>query len=397
MYPQIRNGAYCFRPAMEKLAAVGRRLRRLFQQKPIPSSAAASTTEGNSQNLAEAFEKKALISEEKEKPPVARLGLHRLFLREAAAGAAASDTLGRNGDRIRKFKRLSIELRWQLPEHRESIRRLIRAGKFSRIDEIVQLQKQYPEIKDERFAARLITIYGKAKMLDHALKLFNEMPELDCPRTAVSFNALLAACFPSQNFDKLIELFRELPAKISVEPDVISYTSAMEALCKKESFDEAVSLVEEMAARGINPDATAFDVLLYHLYHNGRFVEGEKVWNMMKEKKVDPDPRCYNSRLSGMIGQNRLSQGVELVQEMVRKGLSPKSCTFRFLIEGFIDEGNVESEVAGVNMAFMLCKKAIDMDIKLSHKIVRRVSNELVNNSRVEDAKELLHLFNSPS
>jgi pentatricopeptide repeat protein len=61
------------------------------------------------------------------------------------------------------------------------------------IKEILEAQKKYPDIPTERLEIRLISFYRKTRMLDHAHRMFEEMPELNYERTTRSFNALLTA------------------------------------------------------------------------------------------------------------------------------------------------------------------------------------------------------------
>ncbi|KAH6797183.1 hypothetical protein C2S52_021737 [Perilla frutescens var. hirtella] len=368
-------------PAMDKASAACRRLRHIILNKPTPIATVAvatSNTQGKFENLVDKFKKKSTSA-----------GFRR--------------------------KRLAFKT---------TVRLLAESGQCSHIDDILQHQKQYPDVKDEKFTARLISLYGGAKMLDQALQLFDEMPDLNCPRTVFSFNALLGACLSSENFDKLIELFQELPAKLSIEPNALSYTSAIKAFCKKELFDNAVSMLDEMAANGVDPDAVTFGVLLGGLYHTGRFSEGEKTWNLMREKNVVPDLRCYNSRIYGMMSEKRFSEAIELLKELEQKGLYPDAYTYNLVIKGFINEGSVdevkkwhaalrESKTAAPNiftyvtvipfaldhgdidLALELCKNAVAAKgRKLSNKIVGKVIDELLKQSKGEEAKELQDLYN---
>ncbi|KAH0750195.1 hypothetical protein KY290_029427 [Solanum tuberosum] len=92
-----------------------------------------------------------------------------------------------------------------------AVHRLAKAKYFSGIEEIIEHPKQYPDIRDDSFVGCFILPYGNAKMYDHARKLFDEMPQLDCQRTVYSFNVLLESCIRSERYDEIGLLFRELP------------------------------------------------------------------------------------------------------------------------------------------------------------------------------------------
>lgn len=371
-------------PAMENQFSVCRRLRHLLLQKPTIKTAVSP-----------------------------------------APAPAPSKIQGKYEILVDRFKKNSSSggFRAKRSVYKTAVLRLARAGQFSHIHDILQHQKQYPDIKNEYFTTRLIILYGQAKMLDHALQLFDEMPHINCPRTVISFNALLAACFPSENMDKVIELFHKLPAELSIEPDVISYTSAIKAFCKKGLFDRAVSLLEAMAEKGIAPNAVTFEALLTESYHGGRFLEGENAWRLMKEKMVEPDLRCYSSRIHGFVSEKRLSEAVETMKELEQKGLQGCSYTYNLLIKGFIREGNVEevkkwyaalqeSSAAAaapniftyvalvpfaldhidIDFAYQLCKDCVGIKGKLSSTMVRKVIDELLKQSKLDQAQQLQQL-----
>ncbi|KAL0012535.1 hypothetical protein SO802_007643 [Lithocarpus litseifolius] len=146
--------------------------------------------------------------------------------------------------------------------YESTVRRLATAKKFSMIEEILEAQKKYPEIAIEGFAIRLISLYGKAGMFDHAHKVFDEMPDLNCPRTVKSFNTLLAACVSTKKFDKVDEIFRGLPPKLSIEADLVSYNVVIKAFCEMGSLDTALSMFDELEKNGMEPDSFTFNTLL---------------------------------------------------------------------------------------------------------------------------------------
>ncbi|KAK4436831.1 Pentatricopeptide repeat-containing protein, mitochondrial [Sesamum alatum] len=355
--------------------------------------------------------------------------LRTLFLHKPTSATAVETSTGEKSIQklVNQFKEKSnsSHFRGQRLVYKTTVRRLAKGGHFSSIHEILDQQKLFPDIKDEHFTARLICLYGQAKMLDHALQLFDQMPELNCPRTVLSFNALMAACFPSKSFSKVIEIFQELPGKLSVKPNVISYTSVIRAFCEMGSLDAAMSMLDDMEKNDVVPNAVTFDTLLGAFYSSGRFSEAEKLWSLMEEKKVIPDLRCYNSRLHGMVKENRLSEAMDVFKELEEKGLKPNNYTYNLVIKGFVNEGNLDEvkkwyaamvesgcgpdfvtfmtlipfgcDNNDIDFAYESCKKSAGLKIKLPRGIIQKVIDELIEQSKVDKAKELLKLGRSKS
>ncbi|XP_057514005.1 pentatricopeptide repeat-containing protein At3g13160, mitochondrial-like [Actinidia eriantha] len=327
---------------------------------------------------------------------------------------------------VKKFKKASDSNRFRHRNHRSyetTVRRLAAAQKFSDIEDILEHQKKYPDITNEGFVVRLICLYGKSGMFDHAQKLFDEMPQLKCERTVMSLNALLSACVSSKKFDKIGELLSEIPEKLSIKPDLISYNTVIKAFCEMGSFDSAYSVIEEMEKNGLEPDLITFNTLLDAFYRNERFSDAEKVWELMKEKNVVPNARSYNPKLRALVAGNRIPEASELIEEMGIKGIKPDVFSYSALIKGFYDNGMLEEakewykemakndfktlqvtftklgslacEKGDFDFALELCKEAISQRCLVYSSMMQLVVDGLVKESKMEQAKELVELGKS--
>ncbi|CAK9135459.1 unnamed protein product [Ilex paraguariensis] len=326
---------------------------------------------------------------------------------------------------VKKFKKASNSpsFRLRISQYETTVQRLAKAKQFSLISDILEHQKQYSDITDERFIVRLISLYGKSGMFDQAQNLFDEMPQLKCDRTVMSFNALLAACVNSKKFDKISEFFRELPEKLSFEPDRVSYNTVIKAFCEMGSLDSAVVVIDEMEKNGIEPNFISFNTLIDAFYKSNQISDAEKMWEKMEQKNVVPNVRCYNPKLRWLVGDNRILEAVELIEEMEKKGVKPDIFSFKALIKGFCDDGNmeeakkwygkiVENDCVPDRVTFMtlipfvcnkgdyqfgleLCKEALNRRCLVDTTIMQRMVDELVKESMVEEAKELVELGKS--
>ncbi|XP_058093752.1 small ribosomal subunit protein mS79 (rPPR3b)-like [Magnolia sinica] len=247
-------------------------------------------------------------------------------------------------------------------------------------------------------------------MFDHARDLFDELPQLNCPRTTKSFNALLTSALDSQLFAKVPELFDALPSKISVKPDVFSYSILIQALCKMGSLDSAVSALEMMELNGVRPSLITFNHLLNGLYTGSRFSDAEKLWFKMEEYNCVPDVTSYNERLRGLVLEGKTEEAVKLVGEFGNRGLKPNVFSFNSL--GYCNDGNVEEakrilselvkndcapnrrtfetlipcacEKGDLDLAVKLCKECVNRRCFVDVQIVQSVVDVLVRESRVK-------------
>nr|XP_016447583.1 PREDICTED: pentatricopeptide repeat-containing protein At1g55890, mitochondrial-like [Nicotiana tabacum] len=304
-----------------------------------------------------------------------------------------------------------------------AIHRLARAKHFSGIEEIIEHQKHYPDIRHEPFVRLLILLYGKARMFDHARKLFDEMPQLNCQRSVFTFNALLESCIRSERYDEIGELFRELPAKLEIEPNVVSYNLAIKALCKAGSLDSALLLMDVIEKHGIKPNIVTCNTLLNALYGSQRFAEAENLWIVMENRNIVPDLCSYNIRLRGLIKVHEVSKAIQFFEEIINKGFKPDKFSYNTMITMCVDEGNLEEakmwyqkmvqngclpvdatfhmliplacDAKKFEFALHLCKKAIESQVLVYREIMQRVIDGLFEHSEIENAKELVKLAKS--
>ncbi|KAK7252222.1 hypothetical protein RIF29_36026 [Crotalaria pallida] len=326
---------------------------------------------------------------------------------------------------VDKFKKASDIDRFRTKHgiYSTTVRRLAVAKCFNWVEDILEHQKRYSDISKEGFNTRLITLYGKSGMYQNARKVFDEMPQRNCARTVLSFNALLAAYLHSKKFDSVQRLFNELPKELNVEPDLVSYNTALKALCEMGSFDSALSLIREMEKKGVKPDLITFNTMLDQLYSKGRFKDGEKMWNLWNQKGaegVEPDIRSYNARLVGLALEKRTGEAVEFIEEMKKKGVKPDVFSINAMIKGFVNEGNVDEakkwygeigsssfdpdkttfatlvpllcEKGDLKTAIEVCKEIFNIHCLVDVSLLQLVVDKLLSESMTSEAKEIVEL-----
>ncbi|XP_074307588.1 uncharacterized protein LOC141642634 [Silene latifolia] len=322
-----------------------------------------------------------------------------------------------------KFKQKTIEshrFRKRTNIYDYAIARLADANRHSLIEDILETHKSFDEITKEGFLVRIMFLYGTAGMFDHARKLFDEMPQLKCERTIMSFNALLRAGVKSKKFNEVYEIFREYPSKLSLSLNVISYNTVIHALCEMGSLTEAIEMLDELKKNGLQPSVITFNTLLDAFYRKRGFLGAERLWSMMEEDNVSRDIRSYNLTMEALVKQGELSTAVILFDVLVSEGLKPNATTFNIFIKGYYDQGNVnegikwykallESEnvpnrmtfstlvpelcrIGEYELAFDLTKKMFRRQFVVDEAMLQLVVNELVKKSMIEEAEELVEL-----
>ncbi|KAF8049567.1 hypothetical protein N665_2180s0003 [Sinapis alba] len=299
-----------------------------------------------------------------------------------------------------------------------TVRRLAKCNRFSDIEALIESHKDDPRIKEEPFYSTLIRSYGRASMFDHAIKAFEQMGQYETPRTAVSFNALLTACLNSGKFEKVPQLFDEMPQRYStIVPDRVSYGILIKSYCDSGSPEKAIEIMREMEGKRMEVTTIAFTTILGSLYKNGKVELAESLWNEMVKKGCEFDSAAYNVRI--MSAQKESPERVwELIEEMSVKGLKPDTISYNYLMtayceKGMLDEAKKVFEGLKRNrlapnaatfrtLVFHLCdsglyeqgyaifKKSVGMNKIPDFNTLQHLVVGLVRNKKMDDAKGLI-------
>ncbi|KAF6147921.1 hypothetical protein GIB67_014501 [Kingdonia uniflora] len=310
--------------------------------------------------------------------------------------------------------------------YKHTVNRLASARQFSSIEEILELQKKYKDISREGFAVRIISLYGKAGMLDHALKTFEELPEFKCNCTIKCVNVLLSAYVDCKKYDEVEPLMRQLMTKFELTPDIYSYNIVIGAFFQRGNFDEAVAMLDEMEKNGVEPNLITYFIILNNLYSKSElFLEGEEIWSRMEKSGLAPDIRCYNSKLKGLVVTGKMSEAVKLVEELENNaGMKPDVFTYNTLIKGYCNDGNLDEakrvfdalvkkkstnrhsfcdivhclcEKGGLDTALEMCNVGLGTKGSVNVGSVQAVMDGLIKESRIQEAKKLVELAKSKS
>ncbi|GAY63415.1 hypothetical protein CUMW_225390 [Citrus unshiu] len=98
--------------------------------------------------------------------------------------------------------------RYNLLHYDLIITKLGRAKMFDEMQQILhQLKHDTRVIPEEIIFCNVISFYGRARLLEHALQVFDEMPSFNVQRTVKSLNTLLNALLTCGKLDRMKELF----------------------------------------------------------------------------------------------------------------------------------------------------------------------------------------------
>ncbi|RLM61901.1 pentatricopeptide repeat-containing protein [Panicum miliaceum] len=241
--------------------------------------------------------------------------------------------------RANAHNRLLVENRFAFED---TVARLAAARRNDLVEEILEQHKALPQGRREGFVVRIISLYGKAGMPNHALRTFQEMEMYGCLRTAKSLNAAMKVLLRARLFDEALSLFEEGSQKYGVELDDISYNTVVKMLCDMGKLRAAYRAMQKMEEAGVRPDVITYTTLMAAFYKCGQREIGDGLWNLMRLRGCNPTLASYNVRIQFLINRRRGWQANDLVRKMYAAGIKPDEITYNLIIKGFFMMGEHE-------------------------------------------------------
>ncbi|WVZ92311.1 hypothetical protein U9M48_038388 [Paspalum notatum var. saurae] len=289
--------------------------------------------------------------------------------------------------RANAHNRLLVENRFAFED---TVARLAGARRNDLVEEILEQHKALPQGRREGFVIRIIGLYGKAGMPDHALRTFQEMEMYGCARTAKSLNATMKVLLRTRMFDEALRLFDEGPEKYGVELDDISYNTVVKMLCDMGELRAAYRVLKEMEKACVLPDVITYTILMAAFYISMANVRGmgwqaNDLVQKMYAAGIKPDEITYNLIIKGffMMGEHEMAKTV--FGAMHGRGCKPNSKVCQTMVHYLCGRRDFD-------FAFRLCKGSMEKNWFPSVDTVNRLLKGLMAISKDRNARDIMKL-----
>nr|GMD99711.1 pentatricopeptide repeat-containing protein At4g20090 [Ipomoea batatas] len=253
------------------------------------------------------------------------------------------------------------------------------SGDFGSLEKVFDRMKREKRVFVEKSFILVFRAYGKARLPDKAVELFERMvDEFQCRRTVrpfnsvlnviiqaglhhralkfipmllnvdrrgvepnvLTFNLIVKAMCKVGMVDRAVQVFREMPEwECKRKPDVYTYCTSMDGLCKDDRIDEAVTLLDEMQIEGCFPIPVTFNVLINGLCKKGNLGRAAKLVENMFLKGCVPNEVTYNTLIHGLCLKGKLDKAISLLHRMVSNKHVPNDITYGTIINGLVKQG----------------------------------------------------------
>jgi len=225
-------------------------------------------------------------------------------------------------------------------------------------------------------ASILIDMYGKAKMLTHAMEVFESIQKRGIKPNLVTFNSMLSAAGRTDNPALAFSLFRRM-ASDGIKPDKFSFGALIDGCAKAGMVDKALEVsqamedggipkdqttyatlmeacsraadmrrlfltFEEMKRKGIWPNLIVFAILIDACANALQPERAFEVFRDMKHWELEPNVIIFTSLIDACAKGGMPDKANLLLQEMVQFGVTPNEKTFGALIDAWVRAGNYD-------------------------------------------------------
>ncbi|KAL6522488.1 hypothetical protein OROMI_031446 [Orobanche minor] len=128
-------------------------------------------------------------------------------------------------------------------------------------------------------------------------------------------------------------------------PDLITYSTVINGLCRDGRLEEAKKKFIEMLGRNLYPDSTIYDIFLYNLCKRGKISSAFQVLKDMEKKGCNKTLQTYNNLIYGLGSTNQIFEMIGLMDEMKERGVSPNVYTYNIVLNSLC-EGAKSEEAA---------------------------------------------------
>ncbi|KAL8526099.1 hypothetical protein ACS0TY_015356 [Phlomoides rotata] len=195
----------------------------------------------------------------------------------------------------------------------------------------------------------LITLYSKFNLIDETLKAFRTIIKRD----VVSWTTAISALCRCENNSKALDVFREMMDDHNVCPDCYTYASVLSSAAGLTSLRIGKEIHGHLIRTRSDWDIGVCNALINMYAKSGSISSSCIVFEHMEIRNLI----SWNTMISGFANHGLAEKAIALFEEMMRTGLKPDCVTFLELLtacnhSGLANEGQVffssMSEVYGI-------------------------------------------------
>ncbi|XP_076917116.1 pentatricopeptide repeat-containing protein At1g51965, mitochondrial-like [Bidens hawaiensis] len=215
---------------------------------------------------------------------------------------------------------------------------LVSEGQLGRLDEIVEISKDY---MNKGIYAYLVRTLSKLGHASEAHRLFCYMWSFHDKGDRDAYLSMIESLCNEGKMVEAIDMLSKIHEK-GIVSDTIMYNTVFTALGKAKLISHIQDLYEKMKKEGPLVDIFTYNILIASFGRAGRVDEAVKIFDELENSDCKPDIVSYNSLINCLGKNGDVDEAHMRFREMTEKGLNPDVVTYSTLIECFGKSDKVE-------------------------------------------------------
>jgi len=213
----------------------------------------------------------------------------------------------------------------QLSRHRDGSKAFLR-----------QSERQYDQVKDPSVIPFNLRLKKLAKERDWraALNCLNEIKQHGLQPDEISYATAIDACSKALKSKPAVALFEEMKNK-GIQPNVPIYNAVMNACARDHQWKQSLAFLHDMQVDGVVPNIVSYNVCLSALEKSKKWTIALELMKKIKLSGLPLQSITYNTVISACAKSRKMSVCEEIFQMMKDDGFKPDRFTYSSLLNGY--------------------------------------------------------------
>ncbi|KAM0912914.1 hypothetical protein ACQ4PT_012518 [Festuca glaucescens] len=146
-----------------------------------------------------------------------------------------------------------------------------------------------------------------------------------CSLDVVVYSTVIHGFCKEGELSKACSLFQQMMQQLRVVPNVVTYHSIIDALCKARAVDKAELFLRQMVDNGVQPDKVTYNIMIHGYSSLGQWKEASKMLREMKSQGLTPNIVTWNSLITSLHKHGRRHEAAGVFDSMTAKCQAPET------------------------------------------------------------------------
>ncbi|KAL5102117.1 hypothetical protein RYX36_006444 [Vicia faba] len=239
---------------------------------------------------------------------------------------------------IDDMEKSSVSVEHSLPA---IVKMYISEGDLDKANDLLQ-KFQMTREPSSVICAAIIDAFGESGFLAEAETMFYRPRHMARQaRDILEFNVMIKAYGKAKLYDKAVFLFEEMKNQGICSTDA-TYNSLIQMLSGADLVDQARDLIIEMQEMGFKPGCQTFSAVIGSYTRLGQLSDAVDVYEEMLKTSVKPNVVVYGSLINGFAEHGSLDEALHYFDLMKESGFSANLIVLSALLKSYGKAGDLE-------------------------------------------------------